>query len=219
MIKQLKELCIKTEQGSNLSECLNKYTKTQIKNILDLYGVKVASAAKKQEMTDAAEAAIKENAAAYFESDEGRTQRPLIDAMIAAPLRLNSSEDFEKIKNIYDKGIVFLREDGEEAETLVPANIIAILDSVSAKEADGMGEEPPVSEKRIPKAAAAERSEKEAEIIRFAGALANIYGVYTMLQLKDVWDYTHQRGIAPAELRRQSEKPEMKMVSIRNVDF
>ena len=98
MIKQLKELCIKTEQGSNLSECLNKYTKTQIKNILDLYGVKVASAAKKQEMTDAAEAAIKENAAAYFESDEGRTQRPLIDAMIAAPLRLNSSEDFEKIK-------------------------------------------------------------------------------------------------------------------------
>ena len=139
MIKQLKELCIKTEQGSNLSECLNKYTKTQIKNILDLYGVKVASAAKKQEMTDAAEAAIKENAAAYFESDEGRTQRPLIDAMIAAPLRLNSSEDFEKIKNIYDKGIVFLREDGEEAETLVPANIIAILDSVSAKEADGCG--------------------------------------------------------------------------------
>lgn len=102
----------------------------------------MASAAKKQEMTDAAEAAIKENAAAYFESDEGRTQRPLIDAMIAAPLRLNSSEDFEKIKNIYDKGIVFLREDGEEAETLVPANIIAILDSVSAKEADGMGEEP-----------------------------------------------------------------------------
>ncbi len=201
MIKQLKELCIKTEQGSNLSECLNKYTKTQIKNILDLYGVKVASAAKKQEMTDAAEAAIKENAAAYFESDEGRTQRPLIDAMIAAPLRLNSSEDFEKIKNIYDKGIVFLREDGEEAETLVPANIIAILDSVSAKETDGMGEEPPVSEKRIPKAAAAERSEKEAEIIRFAGALANIYGVYTMLQLKDVWDYTHQRGIAPAELQ------------------
>ena len=69
---------------------------------------------------------------------------------------------FEKIKNIYDKGIVFLREDGEEAETLVPANIIAILDSVSAKETDGMGEEPPVSEKRIPKAAAAERSEKEA---------------------------------------------------------
>ncbi len=47
MIKQLKELCIKTEQGSNLSECLNKYTKTQIKNILDLYGGKVASAAKK----------------------------------------------------------------------------------------------------------------------------------------------------------------------------
>ena len=48
MIKQLKELCIKTEQGSNLSECLNKYTKTQIKNILDLYGGKVASAAKKK---------------------------------------------------------------------------------------------------------------------------------------------------------------------------
>ena len=43
-------------------------------------------------------------------------------------------------------------------------------------------------------------------MIRVAGALANADGVFTMLQLKDVWDYNHQRGIAPAELQAAIDK-------------
>ena len=78
MTKQMKDLCIKADQGSSLSECLNKYTKPQIRKILDSYGIKVASAAKKQEMADAAEAAVKENMTAYFESSEGREERDLV---------------------------------------------------------------------------------------------------------------------------------------------
>ncbi len=60
--------------------------------------------------------------------------------------------------------------------------------------------------KREPKAAVMERTERESEIIRFAAALANIYGVYTLMQLKDVWDYNHDWNISPAELLKVLEK-------------
>ena len=41
MDQQLKELCIKCEADSNLETCLGKYTKPKLKQILDVYGVKM----------------------------------------------------------------------------------------------------------------------------------------------------------------------------------
>ena len=208
MTKQMKDLCIKADQGSSLSECLNKYTKPQIRKILDSYGIKVASAAKKQEMADAAEAAVKENMTAYFESSEGREERDLVNALMEKPLRLENPENLEKIEDLYNKGIIFLREEADMAETVVPSDISDLLGSLKAERAESAPEKsvPASAAVRATKEAEKNRSEKEAEIIRFAGALANIYGVFTMLQLKDVWDYNHQRGIAPAELQAAVEK-------------
>ena len=67
MEKQLKDLCIRAGQGENLEACLNGYTKPQIRRILDVYGRKAVSSAKKQELIDAAEEAVRENAIAWLE--------------------------------------------------------------------------------------------------------------------------------------------------------
>ena len=165
MMKQMKDLCIKADQGSSLAECLNKYTKPQIRKILDFHGVKVASAAKKQEMADAAETAVRESAASYFETGEETADRALLEALTAKPLRLETPEDFNKIENLYKKGIIFLREEEGAAETILPSDIAEIFRSTpEKKEAENSREtEEETSPARVPKEAVKERSEREAE--------------------------------------------------------
>ena len=139
MVKQLKDLCIKGEQGSSLMVCLNRYTKPQIKKILDLYGKKLLSSAKKQEMAEAAEAAVKEGLAAYFESDETKADKALMDAIITAPAHLSEITEFEPYERMYHRGMIFLRESGDQAETVVPAEIAAILHSDPSEDEDAYG--------------------------------------------------------------------------------
>ena len=206
MVKQLKDLCIKGEQGSSLMVCLNRYTKPQIKKILDLYGKKLLSSAKKQEMAEAAEAAVKEGLAAYFESDETKADKALMDAIITAPAHLSEITEFEPYERMYHRGMIFLRESGDQAETVVPAEIAAILHSDPSEDEDAYGLKEEQEGARAPKAAVKERTERERELIRYAKALANIYGVCTLVQLKEVWDLNHGRGIAPSEVRAALEK-------------
>ncbi len=205
MAQQLKELCIKGEQGSSLIVCLNRYTKPQIKKILDIYDRKISSSAKKQEMAEAAEAAVKEGIGAYFESDEGKLDRSLMDAVITAPVCLSSMEEFTPFERMYHRGMLFLREKGDAAETVVPAEIAVLLNG--AEKNDEKQVRPSESEdKRTPKAAIRDRTEREMEIIRYGKALANIYGICTLVQLKEVWDLNHGRGIAPSEVSAAIQK-------------
>ena len=203
MVKQLKDLCVKAERGRNLAECLNGYTKPQIKKILDFYGKKTGSAAKKQEMIDAAEEAIKESAAAYLESGEGDADKQLLNEIIAEPVRVSDLEEFRKLESLHERGLIFLTEAEGAAEAIVPANIVAIADSMNY---GGKTSKSGEKAQREPKAAVSDRSGQEAEIIRYAASLSNIYGLFSFAQLKDVWDMNHHRSISPSELRSAVEK-------------
>ena len=203
MEKQLKDLCIRAEQGENLAACLNGYTKPQIRQILDVYGRKAASSAKKQELVDAAEEAVKENAIVWLETEENEADRTLLAEISAQPVHISDTGEFSRIERLYERGLVFLTESEGTAQTMVPSNIIAILDSMDSKEAkSGNGKSPA----REPKAADGNRTENEAEIIRYAKALAGIYGMFSLSQLKDVWDINHNRGIAPSAVREAVAK-------------
>lgn len=203
MEKQLKDLCIRAEQESNLAECLNGYTKPRIRKILDVYGKKVVSSARKQEMIDAAEEAIKENVITWLKEEENTEERTLLEEMSSEPVLIRDIGEFSRIGKLYERGMVFLTESDGQALSVVPSNIIAILDSIKPEEIQKKEEEP---EKRIPKAADNDRTEKEAEIIRYAKSLSNICGMFSFAQLKDVWDINHNRGIPPAELRSALSK-------------
>ena len=206
MAKQLKDLCIKGEQGSSLMVCLNRYTKPQIKKILNIYEKKVLSSAKKQEMAEAAAAAVKEGVFAYFENEEKKMDKSLMYEIIKVPARLSEITEFEPFEEMYNRGMVFLREDGDAAETIVPTEIAAILNSDPAETEEMHGFEAEQEEKRPPKAAVKERSEREQELIDYAKSLVNIYGVCTLVQMKEVWDLNHGRGIAPSEVKSALEK-------------
>lgn len=203
MEKQLKDLCIRAGQGENLEACLNGYTKPQIRRILDVYGRKAVSSAKKQELIDAAEEAVRENAIAWLEKEENEADRTILREISAQPVHISDIGEFSRIERLYERGMVFLTESDGKAQTLVPVNMVAILDSMDAGEKKKGTHPFPARE---PKAADRNRTESETEIIRYAKALSNIYGMFSLSQLKDVWDINHNRGIAPSAVREAVAK-------------
>ena len=134
MEKQLKDLCIRAGQGENLEACLNGYTKPQIRRILDVYGRKAVSSAKKQELIDAAEEAVRENAIAWLEKEENEADRTILREISAQPVHISDIGEFSRIERLYERGMVFLTESDGKAQTLVPVNMVAILDSMDAGE-------------------------------------------------------------------------------------
>lgn len=201
MDQQLNELCIKCEADSNLETCLGKYTKPKLKQILDIYGVKMPSAAKKQEMAEKAEEVIKENIIRFF-NGEGADRKSYMQAVISEGMTLTAFEDIEKIRDFLERGLVYLSAEGDEAKVVVPVNVKAIMELVD--ESGAMSDDG--SYGRETKEASGDRSEQDAEVIKYAAALSNIYGVYPASQLKEVWDFNHQRGIAPKDIVSAIEK-------------
>lgn len=204
MDQQLKDLCIKVEKGSNLDACLVKYTKPRLKAILDLFGVKMPASAKKQEMADKAEEVIKANVIEYFEGDGASVLTTMTD-LCNNGLTIDSAEAFAPVKDFCDRGFAFVIADGDNAEVFVPENVKYILDTgfvtaASIPAADSSAAEAPEVEADM------ERTEEEAELIRYAKALSNIYGVYPAKQLKEVWDFNHRRGIAPNDVIKAVNK-------------
>lgn len=204
MAQQLKELSIKIEKGSNLEACLVKYTKPRLKAILDVYGEKMPASAKKQEMADKAEEVIKADVIRYF-AEEGKGEMDAMADLCDNGLVLNSAEDLAPVKNIFDRGFAFIASAGETAEVFVPENIkyilLAGMETKSAAPAETAAQ-PEVEAKP----ADMNRTEEEAEVIKYAKALANIYGVFPAKQLKEVWDFNHRRGIAPKDVIAALEK-------------
>ena len=122
MEKQLKDLCIKCE-GKKLREFLAKYTKPRLKAILDVYGEKLPSAAKKQEMSDCAYAAVTAEIASIF-SDSAKDDRAGFLAKAAKNgLTVCDDADFEKVRSYYEKGLIFLTESSAGAKVNVPAEV------------------------------------------------------------------------------------------------
>jgi hypothetical protein len=199
MDQHLKELCIKCEDNSSLAVCLGKYTKPKIKQILDVYGVKMPSAAKKQELADKAEEVIKENVISFF-NGEGAAQKKTMQAVISDGMTLTDPSGLSEIQDFLDRGFVYLAADGDAAKVTVPVNIRAIMELVDEKESDSEPYQGFVRKTSF------ERSEQEAEIIRYAAALANIYGVYPDRQLKEAWDFNHQRAVSPNDIRQAMVK-------------
>jgi len=203
MDQQIKELCIKCEDGSNLETCLGKYTKPRLKQILDVYGVKLPSAAKKQEMADKAEEVIKENVISYF-NGEGAEMKNIMQNIISNGMRVADPAGFNIVKSLVERGLIFLSANGDAADVIVPVNIRTIMvfvDEERASEKNG-----DITDERISREASAERNELEEEVIKYAAALSAIYGVYPANQLKESWDFNHQRGISPNDIMRALEK-------------
>lgn len=122
MEKQLKNLCIKCE-GKKLREFLAKYTKPRLKAILDAYGEKLPSAAKKQEMADCAYAAVTAEIASIF-SDSAKDDRAGFLAKAAKNgLTVCDDADFEKVRSYYEKGLIFLTESSAGAKVNIPAEV------------------------------------------------------------------------------------------------
>ncbi|MBR5228835.1 MAG: SEC-C domain-containing protein [Firmicutes bacterium] len=203
MDQQLKDLCIKVEKGSNLDACLVKYTKPRLKAILDIFGEKMPASAKKQEMAEKAEEVIKANVITYFEG-EGVDELTTMTDLCNNGLTIDSAEAFAPVQNLYDRGFAFVVAEGDAAEVFVPENVKFILDAgfetKSSIPAPSVDAEAPVVEADM------NRTEEEAELLRYAKALANIYGVYPAKQLKEVWDYNHRRGIAPNDVIKAISK-------------
>jgi hypothetical protein len=209
MDQLLKDLCIKVGEDSNLDECLSKYTKPRLKQILDLFGEKVASSAKKQEMAEKAEEVIKANVISYFDG-EGSAHKAEMQSLCESLRVINDEKGFEKIRALCDRGFVFLAAKSDGAEVIVPQNIKVIFDEAPAS----AGKEPAkkaekvkkAEQERAAKAADTDRTDTEKELIKYARALSYIYGVYPASQLKEVWDFNHQRGISPSDVKKALEK-------------
>lgn len=204
MDQQLKELCIKCEENSNLELCLGKYTKPRLKQILDLYGVKLPSAAKKQEMADRAQDEIKSHVLTYFRG-EGAELKDTMQDIIRNGLVVSDSSRLQQIQPLVERGFVFLTSEGEDARVVVPINVRTIMEFVDESRTTAGTEEYPAEERAV-KEACTDRTQMEEELIHYAASLANMYGVYPANQLKEVWDFNHQRGVSPNEITRALEK-------------
>ena len=199
MDQQLKELCIKCEADSNLKTCLGKYTKPKLKQILDVYGVKMPAAAKKQEMAEKAEDTVKENVISYFNGD-GSDRKEKMHALISDGMTLTAYDDLAPVKDLFDRGLIFIRDAGDEAEVVVPVNVKAIMELVD-EETQQFDEKSYGAEQRSAREGVQDRSEQDKEVIKYAAAMANMYGIYPANQVKEAWDFNHQRAISPNDVR------------------
>ncbi len=125
MEKQLKDLCIKCE-GKKLKEFLAKYTKPKLKSILDAYGEKLPSSAKKQEMVDCAAAAIEAEFAVIFSEQVYNEKADFLSKVAKNGLTLGDAAEFEKIRAFYEKGLLFLTESSAGAKVKLPAEAVEL---------------------------------------------------------------------------------------------
>lgn len=199
MDQQLKELCINCESDSDLKACLEKYTKPRLRQILDAYRIKMPAAAKKQEIVDKAENVIMENVENYFMSD-GKCRKEDMYGIINNGMTLTAYDNLGSVNELLDKGIVYLRNNGEDAEVFIPAAIKSVIETTLESSQDNSEESCNADERQI-REGSQDRSEQDRDVIKYAAALANMYGVYPANQVKETWDFNHQRAISPNDVR------------------
>lgn len=222
MEETLKKLCIKVSEDTNLKTCLEKSLKHRLKGILDAYGVKLPSSAKKHDFSDKAEEIILSEAEAYLQK-EGKTVLSFLQDICKESCIYKEESELSDIQPLIERGLVFLAAKGENAVSVVPEEIREIADSdiflrrgetldaaleiLANKEKANIVED--VSHnisQRVQKIADTNRTEEESEIIKYASALSNMYGIYTPAQLKEVWDLNHRHGISPSDIDEALQK-------------
>lgn len=216
MGETLKKLCVKVSKNADLKSCLDKTLKPGLKIILDSYGVNMTSSAKKQELSDKAFETVTAEAENYLKTGENNAVE-LLKEICDGTKTYSSEKELETIKPLMTRGLVFLTAEGESIVPVVPSEIRDILgadktvgSSESLEYALSQIHEKPeemnadASElrtgTRTAKAANPDRTEEQAELIRYAAALSNMYGMYTYTQLKEVWDLNHRYGMSPADI-------------------
>lgn len=129
MEEKLKNLCIKTdEENVNLADCLGKYTKPKLGSIAEVYGKKIPSSARKQEMVETVRDTVKSDIIRYFDN-EGKDLSAEVNKIIVEGGEKIETDDYERLKALIDRGFMFVRADGEDAVAFVPSDCGAIFDT------------------------------------------------------------------------------------------
>lgn len=222
MEETLKKLCIKVSRDADLKICLDKTLKSGLKIILDSYGVKLLSSAKKQDFSDKAFETVIGGAKDYLKADDNNAAS-LLKQLCEETNTYSSEDEISELKPLMDRGLVFFTAEGDSAVPVVPQEIRNMLEAeISLNTGESLEhalsrihERPEEANaeaselrtgSRTAKVADMDRTEEQAEIIRYARALSNMYGMYTPAQLKEIWDINHRYGISPAEINNALKK-------------
>ncbi len=206
MEAQLKELCIrKTEGNPVLKDCLNGYTKARLSQIGDAYDYQIPQSKKKADIVDFLGAVIKSDLIRYF-TEEGNSSAAKVHSIIQSGGQAVTEEDLDSIREVLDKGIVFLRKENDEAIAFLPADVMAIFEAGREGSRKESREERIFREGPVHKKADMERTPEEEEMIMYAGALAHIYGIFPARLVREVWDLNHGKHLAPRKEEELIEK-------------
>ncbi len=206
MEEKLKNLCIKTdEENVNLADCLGKYTKPKLGSIAEVYGKKIPSSARKQEMVETVRDTVKSDIIRYFDN-EGKDLSAEVNKIIVEGGEKIKTDDYERLKALIDRGFMFVRADGEDAVAFVPSDCGAIFDTGRLNRDKSEREQRIFASDPVHKEADPDRTDLENAVIIYAAALAHMYGIYNLRIIKDVWDVNHKKKITPDECRTLIEK-------------
>ncbi|MDD7409123.1 MAG: SEC-C metal-binding domain-containing protein [Anaerovoracaceae bacterium] len=206
MDEKLKSLCIKIgEDNVNLEDCLSKYTKVQLGRIAEIYGKKIHSSAKKAEMVETVRDTVKSDIIRYFDN-EGKDFSAEVNKIVVEGGETVSPDDADRLQPLIDRGILFLRAKGDEAEAFLPADSSAIFDTGRLNRDKSEREQRMFEGEPVHKEADPDRDELENAVIIYAAAMAHMYGIYNVRMIKDVWDVNHKKKITPQECSSLIEK-------------
>ena len=190
----------------NLEDCLNKYTKVQLRSIAGVYEKKIHSSARKAEIVEIVREAVKSDIIRFF-NNEGKDLSAEVNKIIVEGGEKLDEESYERLKVLFDRGFMFARAgSGDEAEAFVPADCAAIFDTGRMSRDKQEREQRIFDGEPVHKEADPDRTELENAVIIYAGALAHMYGIYNLRIIKDVWDMNHRKKISPEECHTLIEK-------------
>ena len=179
-----------------LEDCLNGYTKVRLSQIGEAYLYNIPQSKKKADIVDFLGAIIKSDVIRYY-SEEGNAYTGKIHEIVQSDGKVITAEELEEIREPFDRGLFFLRSRGEEAIAFVPSDISAIFEVGREGSRKESRESRIFSGQPVHRKADPDRTPEEEEMIMYAGALAHIYGIYPIRQLREVWDLNHGRHLTP----------------------
>lgn len=179
-----------------LEDCLNAYTKVRLTQVADAHQYKIPQSKKKTDIVDFIGAVIKSDVIRYF-NEEGSDYAEQIHAIAEADGKVVTEEELESIREPFEKGMVFLRNRGDEVEAFLPTDIAAIFEVGWEENRKESRESRIFQGEPVHKTADPDRTPEEEEMIMYAGALAHIYGIYPVRHLREVWELNHGKHLVP----------------------
>lgn len=179
-----------------LHECLSGYTKVRLAEVGAAYDYSIPQSKKKGDIVDFLTAVIKSDMIRYF-SEEGSSYTAAVYDILQNSRPVIREEDLESIQGPLDKGLVFLKKDGEDAVAFLPSDVMAIFEVGREGNRKETREERIFTEGPVHKTAQPDRTPEEEEMIMYAGALAHMYGIFPIRQMREVWYLNHGKHLPP----------------------